>query len=86
MASGIYAVINIGSLKLYVGSISTLKTRWPILMAALEQGNHPDCTLQETWNQSAGQRRFTFHTQSQLATSLDVVGLEQFRKDIEKIQ
>ncbi len=84
MASGVYAVINIGSFKLYVGDISTLKTRWPILMAALEQGNHPDCTLQAVWNQSAGQRRFTFHTRSQLESSLDISGLEEFRKDIGK--
>jgi hypothetical protein len=77
MASGIYAVANIGRFKLFVGDASNIEKAWPPLMAMLNSGTHPNATLQEEWNKQGEQRRFTFHTGQEIAGNQGIIGIEQ---------
>jgi hypothetical protein len=77
MTSGIYAIANIGRLKLFVSDASKVKEKWPPLLAILESGKHPNTVLQEEWNQEANQRRFTFHTRREIAANPEIIGIEQ---------
>jgi hypothetical protein len=77
MASGIYAVANIGHLKLYVGEASRIGSLWPPLLAQLNAGTYPNIALQKMWNVEEGKRHFTFHTQKDLARDREIIGLEQ---------
>jgi hypothetical protein len=52
MTSGIYAIANIGRLKLFVGDASKVKEKWPPLLAILESGKHPNTVLQPTFRTS----------------------------------
>jgi hypothetical protein len=81
MAAGIYAVANIGTLKLYVGEVRHLKTRWPKMVAQLEQGTFPDSATQEAWNVAKGDRRFTFHTAADIQADPLIRGRKLFLKD-----
>jgi hypothetical protein len=76
MTSGIYAIANIGRLKLFVGDASKVKEKWPPLLAILESGKHPNTVLQEEWNQEANKRRFTFHTRREIAGNCEIIDIE----------
>lgn len=77
MASGIYAIVHIGHLKLYVDDASRIKDTWPSLLAQLDGGIYPNIPLQTAWNQYKGKRHFTFHTRKDLAAMTEIIGLEQ---------
>ncbi|AFZ24338.1 hypothetical protein Cylst_2099 [Cylindrospermum stagnale PCC 7417] len=77
MASGIYAVANIGRFQLFVGDASKIETTWPQLMAILNNGTHPHAALQQEWNKQGEQRRFTFHTRKEIADNQKIIGIEQ---------
>ncbi|MBW4562941.1 MAG: hypothetical protein KME32_17695 [Mojavia pulchra JT2-VF2] len=77
MASGIYAIANIGCFKLFVGDVSNIKINWPPLMDMLNSGNYPHMALQEEWNRVGEQRSFTFHTQDEIASNREIIGIEQ---------
>ncbi len=84
MTSGIYAIVHIGHLKLYVSDASTLQRAWPSLLAQLESGSYPDTLVQAVWNQAGKQRRFTFHTLQEITHDPTVLGTEQLIKDARK--
>ena len=84
MSSGIFAVVNIGSLKLYVGEVHRLKTRWQAIMLQLTSGQYHDCRLQQTWQEVDGQRRFTFHTAKEIEENVQILGRQQFFADLEQ--
>lgn len=86
MASGIYAVANFGVIRMYVGEVKHLKTRWPKMIRQLEQGAFPDATIQTAWNQCNGERRFTFHTSDEVKAETKLRGRKLFLKDVEKSQ
>ncbi|MBD2385482.1 hypothetical protein [Cylindrospermum sp. FACHB-282] len=77
MASGIYAVANIGRFQIFVGDASNIETAWPPLMAMLNSGTYPHGALQEEWNKQGEQRRFTFHTRKEIAGNQGIIGIEQ---------
>lgn len=83
MKSGIFAVVNIGKLKLYVGEVDQLQTRWPLLMMQFKNGNFPHSQLQVAWNNLGEQRRFTFHTANEIADNQQILGRRQFFADVE---
>ena len=83
MKSGIFAVVNIGDLKLYVGEVHQLKTRWKALMMLFIRGQFPHSQLQEVWNQKGEQRRFAFYTANDVVKDKDIIGKEQFFMDID---
>ena len=81
MSSGIYAVANIGKYRLYVGETHQLKPRWAKMMALFAQGTFPSKKIQQAWQESGKERRFTFHTAAQVAEDKTIVGYRQFLKD-----
>jgi len=81
MTTGIYAIANFGKIKLYVGEVKHLKTRWPKMVAQLEQGTFPDQDIQREWQLCRGDRRFTFRTAEQVEADLQLRGRKIFRKD-----
>lgn len=86
MASGIYAVANFGSIRVYVGEVKHLKTRWPKMLGQLERGVFPDPTIQAEWNRHKGNRRFSFHTTDEIKSESKLRGRKLFLKDVEKSQ
>ena len=86
MASGIYAVANFGTVRLYVGDVQHLKTRWPKMLAKLEQGTFPESTIQEEWSVHKGDRRFTFHTPDEIQADNQLRGRKLFIKDAAKVK
>ncbi len=80
MTSKIYAIANIGHLKLFVGDTSNLKVVWPPQLAILNSGNHPHAALQEEWNRVGEKRRFTFHTHKEIAGNREIIGIEQLEQ------
>ncbi|WP_348256388.1 hypothetical protein [Leptolyngbya sp. PL-A3] len=83
MQSGIFAVVTIGSYRLYIGEVHHLEQRWKPVLAQLNQGNYPDIQLQQTWNRVGGKRRFTFHTSKDLIEDLELLERAQFLADVE---
>lgn len=81
MSSGIFAVANIGKYRLYVGETHQLKTRWAKIMTMFAQGTFPSEKIQQAWQESSKERRFTFHTAKQISEETDIVGYRQFLKD-----
>ena len=81
MASGIFAVANIGTVRLYVGEVHQLKTRWAKMMAQLEEGTFADPVVQEAWQAVQGDRRFSFHTAKDIDSDRDIRGRKRFLKD-----
>jgi len=86
MASGIYAVANFGSMRMYVGEVKHLKTRWPKMLMQLEQGTFPDAAILAEWQAHRGDRRFTFHTPAEIQADAQLRGRKLFLKDVEKAQ
>ncbi len=84
MASGIYAVANFGKIRLYVGEVKHLKTRWPKMLEQLEQGIFPEPTIQAEWQQHKSDRRFTFHTTDDILSDEQLRGRKLFLKDTDK--
>ena len=81
MSSGIYAVANIGKYRLYVGETHQLKNRWAKIMTLFVQGEFPSTKIQQAWQESSKERRFTFHTAEQISEDRNIVGYRQFLKD-----
>lgn len=80
MASGIYAVVHIGHLKLFICDVSELQKIWPPILAQLDKGTHPNAALQAAWNAEAGNRHFTFHTKKDLADNREIIEIENLLK------
>ncbi len=85
MASGIFAVANIGPVRLYVGEAHHIKTRWPQILSLLEQGQFTDAVVQHAWNTTAGDRRFSFHTAQDIDSEDTLRGRQQFFHDCQAI-
>ena len=81
MSSGIFAVANIGQYRLYVGETHQLKTRWAKMMTLFAQGAFPSKKIQQAWQESSKERRFTFHTAKQIYEDTNLFGYRQFLKD-----
>jgi len=81
MASGIFAVARIGAVRLYVGEVHHLKTRWPQMMAQLEAGTFADATVQQAWQVTQGERCFSFHTAKDIDADTTLRGRYLFQKD-----
>ena len=81
MSSGIFAVANVGKYRLYVGESHQLKARWAKMMTMFVQGTFPSQKIQQAWQESSKERRFTFHTADQISGDKDIVGYRQFLKD-----
>lgn len=81
MASGIFAVANIGAVRLYIGEVKHIKTRWPKILGQLEQGTFADPAVQQAWQMSRGDRRFSFHTGKEIEADAALWGRRQFFHD-----
>lgn len=81
MTSGIFAIANIGVERLYIGEVHHLKTRWPKILAELEQGCFCDHTIQHAWQMTQGDRRFSFHTAKDIKADQTIRGRQQFFHD-----
>ena len=81
MASGIFAVANIGSVRLYVGECHHLKTRWNEMRAQLDQGTFTDPAVQQAWTAVQGDRHFSFHTAQDITDDRTIRGRRQFLQD-----
>lgn len=77
MSSGIYAIANIGYLRLYIGEANRLQEKWRPLLDQLNRGIHPHLALQAVWNKEGNQRRFSFHTWQEIADDPEIIGIEQ---------
>ena len=83
MKSGIFAVVNIGDLKIYVGETHRIQTRWRAMMMLLMNGEFPHSQLQAAWNLKGEERRFTFHRADEIVDNHEILGRKQFFADIE---
>ena len=81
MSSGIYAVATIGKYRVYVGETHQLKTRWAKMMMMFAKGTFPSEKLQQAWQESSKERKFTFHTAQQISEDTHLYGYRQFLKD-----
>ena len=81
MSSGIFAVATIGKYRLYVGESHQLKARWAKMMALFAQGQFPSPKIQQAWQESSKERRFTFHTAKEIEKETTLFGYRQFLKD-----
>ncbi|MGD1857091.1 MAG: hypothetical protein ACFB2W_22890 [Leptolyngbyaceae cyanobacterium] len=81
MSSGIFAVATIGKYRLYVGESHQLKTRWAKMMTLFVQGKFPSQKIQQAWQESGKDRRFTFHTAKEITEDAKLFGYRQFLKD-----
>lgn len=81
MASGIYAIVHIGQLKLYVCEATQLRINWPPILAQLDSGTHPNVALQQMWHTEGGKRNFTFHTRQDLESDREIIGIETFLEE-----
>jgi len=79
MASGIYAIANIGRFKIYVSDVNHIKLIWPSILDMLNSGKYPHLALQQEWEQLRQQRYFTFHTQNEIAGDPEIIGIEQLQ-------
>jgi hypothetical protein len=79
MASGIYAIANIGRFKLFVGDVTSMKVVWPPILKMLNSGTYPHAALQQEWQQFGQLRRFTFHTQKEIAGDRNIIGIEHLQ-------
>lgn len=84
MASGIFAVANIGSVRLYIGEVHQLQHRWAKIMAQLEEGTFADPVVQRAWQAVQGDRRFSFHTAKDINSDEAIRGRKRFLKDCTK--
>jgi hypothetical protein len=80
MASGIYAIANIGRFKVFVGDVNSVKLVWPTILEMLNTGTYPHAELQREWQQLGQQRHFTFHTQKEIAGNREIIGIEQMER------
>ncbi|NET50819.1 MAG: hypothetical protein F6K09_19430 [Merismopedia sp. SIO2A8] len=83
MKSGIFAVVNIGRLRLYVGEPCRVKERWSPILAQLEGGQCRHGALQMEWNKYEGNRKVTFHTASDLKKETTLIRYKQLLKDLQ---
>ncbi len=81
MSSGIFAVATIGKYRLYVGETHQLEDRWAKMMVMFAQGKFPSEKLQQAWQESSKERKFTFHTAQQIHEEKSLFGYRQFLKD-----
>ncbi|MEM7063364.1 MAG: hypothetical protein AAF572_09390 [Cyanobacteria bacterium P01_B01_bin.77] len=81
MSSGIFAVATIGNYRLYVGESHQLKPRWTKMMTLLVQGTFPSQKIQQAWEESGKDRRFTFHTAQEISDDVKLFNYRQFLKD-----
>ncbi|MEM9485770.1 MAG: hypothetical protein AAGA83_18995 [Cyanobacteria bacterium P01_F01_bin.116] len=81
MSSGIFAVATIGKYRLYVGESHQLKPRWAKMMALFVQGKFPSQKIQQAWQESGKERRFTFHTAKEITDDPAIANYRQFLKD-----
>ena len=81
MSSGIFAVATVGKYRLYVGESHQLKTRWAKMMTMLVQGTFPSQKIQQAWQESSKERKFTFHTAKEISEDTKLYGYRQFLKD-----
>ncbi len=81
MSSGIFAVATIGKYRLYVGETHLLKERWAKMLALFAKGAFPSDKLQQAWQESKEERKFTFHTAEQISGDKNMFGYRQFLKD-----
>lgn len=81
MSSGIFAVATVGKYRLYVGESHQLKPRWAKMMTLLVQGTFPSPKIQQAWQESGKDRRFTFHTAKEISGDTKLYGYRQFLKD-----
>ena len=80
MDYGIYAIANIGRLKVFVGDVHSIKVNWPRMLEMLNSGKYPHAALQQEWQKSGQQRHFTFHTKKEIAGDREIIGIEQIQK------
>ncbi|NJL85159.1 MAG: hypothetical protein HC886_03000 [Leptolyngbyaceae cyanobacterium SM1_1_3] len=83
MKSGIYAVANIGALRLYLGEIHQLRDRWQPVLVQLSQGRYDNAKLQAEWEKYQGDRRFSFHTAADLMQEPTLLGRDRLMSDLE---
>ena len=81
MSSGIFAVANVGKYRLYVGESHKLKARWAKMMTMFLQGTFQSQTIQQAWQESSKERKFTFHTAKEISEDTKLYGYRQFLKD-----
>ena len=86
MTSGIFAVVNIGQLRVYVGEMHTFKKRWESLLQQLNDGQCKHTGLQAEWDRHNGKRKVTFHTVADLKSETTLLRYKQFVKDIQAKQ
>lgn len=78
MNSSVYAVVNIGNVKLFVGDASQLSTNWKPIFTQLNLGTYPHPLVQIAWKQAGNKRRFSFHSKEDLINDSDIIGLKPF--------
>ena len=82
MKSGIFAVINIGTLRLYIGETHHLKQRWEPILQQLTQGCCKHVALQAEWDKEQGNRKVTFHTASELKHETTLIRYKVLLRDL----
>ncbi|BAY24351.1 hypothetical protein NIES2100_41460 [Calothrix sp. NIES-2100] len=80
MASGIYAIANIGRLKVFIGDIHSIQLNWPRMLEMLNSGKYPHAALQQEWQKVGQHRHFTFHTHKEIAGDREIIGIEQLER------
>ena len=81
MNSGIYAITNMESDKVYIGSTVSFDERWGQHRRALLRGNHDNSHLQYSWNKY-DENAFKFGVLEYLDNLNDLILAEQFWMDV----
>jgi hypothetical protein len=68
---GVYAILNVVTGRVYVAATTDMALRWETHRAQLQQGRHPNVTLQQDWNElGAASFRFVVLERVERATDL----------------
>ena len=81
VSAGIYAITNIKSNKVYIGSAINLKKRWSLHCSALRRGVHHNPHFQCSWNKY-GETAFEFGILEYLDSPEELHLAEQFWMDV----
>jgi group I intron endonuclease len=77
---GVYAITNLVTGKVYIGSSSDVPRRWREHLSKLTNGNHPNDALQMDWSQYGG-KAFSWSFVSECASRSDAIAAEQVHID-----
>jgi hypothetical protein len=76
MTSGVYAITNLKTSEVYIGSSKNVESRFYNHKSALNAGRHHSCKLQQDWDEY-GKSSFSFDLLQEVIELIDLAEIEQ---------